>query len=60
MTERRKDLKPIVMSIDVLETEHFLKRVAADLAQLREDHYSQICDYFRQGMIIKDVQFAFQ
>ena len=48
--ERRGNFTPIVLSVDGLlhrEAEHFLKRMAANLAHKWEKAYSQTCGYVR-------------
>ena len=50
VVERRGNFTPIVLSVDGLlhrEAEHFLKRMAANLAQKWEKPYSQTCGYVR-------------
>ena len=50
VVERRGNFTPIVLSVDGLlhrEAEHFLKRMAANLAHKRDKHYSQTCGYVR-------------
>ena len=50
VVERRGNFTPIVLSVDGLlhrEAEHFLKRMAANLAHKWEKPYSQTCGYVR-------------
>ena len=50
VVERRGKFTPIVLSVDGLlhrETEHFLKRMAANLAHKWEKPYSQTCGYVK-------------
>ena len=50
VVERRGNFTPIVLSVDGLlhrEAEHFLKRMAANLAHKWEKPYSQTCRYVR-------------
>ena len=48
VVERRGNFTPMVLSVDGLlhrEAEHFLKRIAANLAHKWEKPYSQTCGY---------------
>ena len=50
VVERKGNFTPIVLSVDGLlhrEAEHFLKRMAANLAHKWEKPYSQTCGYVR-------------
>ena len=48
VVERRGNFRPIVLSVDGhREAEHFLKRIAANLAHKWEKPYSQTCGYVR-------------
>ena len=50
VVERKGNFTPIVLSVDGLlhrEAEHFLKRIAANLAHKWEKTYSQTCGYVR-------------
>ena len=50
VVEQRGNFTPIVLSVDGLlhrEAEHFLKRIAANLAHKWEKPYSQTCGYVR-------------
>ena len=50
VAEQRDNVTPVVLSVDGLlhrEAEHFLKRIAANLAHKWEKPYSQTCGYVR-------------
>ncbi|KAL5477407.1 hypothetical protein EMCRGX_G024203 [Ephydatia muelleri] len=55
VVERRGNFTPIVLSVDGLlhrEAEHFLKRMAANLARKWEKPYSQTCGYVRARLAL--------